>query len=107
MLIAYSDGVTECRNPQDDEFEMDRLTHAAKAVSGVSAGKALFSLLATVLDFADSRSPGDDVTLLIVRRRDAVKASGGQKKVFSAPQRRPASSELALKNTVRGGHRSK
>ena len=25
MLIAYSDGVTECRNTEDHEFETDRL----------------------------------------------------------------------------------
>jgi serine phosphatase RsbU (regulator of sigma subunit) len=74
MLIAYSDGVTECRNTQDDEFEMERLTSAARTVPGASASKALFSLLGTVLDFADSCSANDDVTLLVVRRRPAIKS---------------------------------
>ena len=69
MLVAYSDGVTECRNAADDEFEMERLTAAATAVSGLSATQALFSLLGTVLDFAGSCSPGDDMTLMVVRRR--------------------------------------
>jgi sigma-B regulation protein RsbU (phosphoserine phosphatase) len=72
-LVAYSDGVTECRNAQDDEFEVERLAAAARAVIGVSANKALFSLLGTVLDFADSCSPRDDLTLLVVRRRVAAK----------------------------------
>src|SRR5271169_4827995 len=48
MLVAHSDGVTECRNSLDHEFEMQRLTAAARAVSGVSASSALFSLLGTV-----------------------------------------------------------
>ena len=108
MLVAYSDGVTECRNSQDNEFETQRLTAATRAVSGVSASKALFSLFGTVLDFADSCSPGDDLTLLVVRRRDAIK--GGQPrprtKDFSAPPRRPASVSRP-KSSGRGGHSSK
>jgi serine phosphatase RsbU (regulator of sigma subunit) len=73
VLLAYSDGVTECRNAQDDEFEVDRLAAAARAAMGVSANKALFSLLGTVLDFAESCSPPDDLTLLVVRRCDAAR----------------------------------
>ena len=67
-LIAYSDGVTECRNSQDQEFGMERLSAAARAVSGASANQALFSTLATVLDFAGGCPPEDDLTLLVVRR---------------------------------------
>jgi serine phosphatase RsbU (regulator of sigma subunit) len=108
MLVAYSDGVTECRNTQDDEFEMERLTGAAAAVSGGSASKALFSLLATVLDFADSCSPGDDVTLLVLRRRDAIKSEQhrSREKDYSAPPRQPAS-VLRPKRSGRGGRGSK
>jgi len=72
MLLAYSDGLTECRNPQDEEFEMARLTAAAEAVSGASANQVLFSTLGAVLDFADTCPPGDDLTLLVVRRREAI-----------------------------------
>ena len=68
MLLAYSDGLTECRNHQDDEFEMQRLSAAAKCVSGASANQVLFSTLAAVLDFAGSCTPADDLTLLVVRR---------------------------------------
>lgn len=72
MLIAYSDGVTECRNSQDEEFEIAGLSAAAGAVSGASANQALFSTLAAVLDFADACPPGDDLTLLVVRRQGAA-----------------------------------
>jgi serine phosphatase RsbU (regulator of sigma subunit) len=108
MLVAYSDGVTECRNTQDEEFEMARLTTAARAVCGVSASKALFSLLGTVLDFADSCSPNDDVTLLVVRRREAIKGEQprSRSKDFLAPHRRTASVSRP-KNADRGGHSSK
>jgi serine phosphatase RsbU (regulator of sigma subunit) len=107
-LVAYSDGVTECRNVQDNEFEMERLTAAAMAVTGVCATKALFSLLGTVLDFADSCSPGDDLTILVLRRRGAIRTEQAslRTKDCSAPHRRPTSASR-LKNTGRGGRSPK
>jgi serine phosphatase RsbU (regulator of sigma subunit) len=74
-LIAYSDGVTECRNTRDEEFDTKRLSAAAETASGTSASQALFSTLGAVLDFADGCSPGDDLTLLVVRRRDGALAA--------------------------------
>jgi serine phosphatase RsbU (regulator of sigma subunit) len=68
MLIAYSDGLTECRNHQDEEFEIERLSAAVESFNGATANQVLFSTLATVLDFADQCPPGDDLTLLVVRR---------------------------------------
>jgi sigma-B regulation protein RsbU (phosphoserine phosphatase) len=70
MLLAYSDGLTECRNSQDQEFETGRLSTAAKTLRGASANHVLFSMLATVLDFADACPPDDDLTLLVIRRCD-------------------------------------
>ncbi|HEY2455950.1 MAG TPA: PP2C family protein-serine/threonine phosphatase [Candidatus Acidoferrum sp.] len=72
MLLAYSDGLTECRNSRDEEFEMARLSATVNALNGASANQVLFSTLGSVLDFADSCTPGDDLTLLVVRHRDAV-----------------------------------
>jgi serine phosphatase RsbU (regulator of sigma subunit) len=68
MLIAYSDGLTECRNHEDQEFEIGRLSAAVKSLNGATANQVLFSTLATVLDFAEQCPPGDDLTLLVVRR---------------------------------------
>jgi serine phosphatase RsbU (regulator of sigma subunit) len=68
MLIAYSDGLTECRNREDQEFEIERLSAAVRSFNGASANQVLFSTLATVLDFAEQCPPGDDLTLLVVRR---------------------------------------
>jgi serine phosphatase RsbU (regulator of sigma subunit) len=68
MLIAYSDGLTECRNHQDQEFEIGRLSATLESFKGDSANQVLFSTLATVLDFADHCPPSDDLTLLVVRR---------------------------------------
>jgi serine phosphatase RsbU (regulator of sigma subunit) len=72
LLLAYSDGLTECRNPQEEEFETGRLSAAAKAIGDGTANQVLFSTLGAVLDFADTCPPEDDLTLLVVRRREGV-----------------------------------
>jgi serine phosphatase RsbU (regulator of sigma subunit) len=108
MLVAYSDGVTECRNAEDEEFETDRLAAAARAVSNVSATGALFSLLGTVLDFAASCAPADDLTVLVLRHGPAIQGQRQKRsgiKKFPAPHRRSASASRP-KNPDRGGHSS-
>jgi serine phosphatase RsbU (regulator of sigma subunit) len=93
MLIAYSDGLTECRNHQDQEFEIDRLSAAVKSLNGATANQVLFSTLATVLDFADQCPPGDDLTVLVVRRcgdtlTDQIPERNSKRdKNFSVPRR--------------------
>jgi serine phosphatase RsbU (regulator of sigma subunit) len=90
MLIAYSDGLTECRNHQDEEFEIGRLSAALESFNGSSANQVLFSTLATVLDFADDCAPGDDLTLLVVRRSEtkfALPERNKRDKDFSVSRR--------------------
>ena len=104
MLIASSDGVTECRNSREEEFGMERLSAAAEAVRGLSANRALFSTLAAVLDFADECPPGDDLTLVVVRRRGGIMnehARSGSKH-FLAPRRGPISVARPKKGDRRG-----
>jgi sigma-B regulation protein RsbU (phosphoserine phosphatase) len=71
-LIACSDGVTECQNSQDEEFDLTRLLAAAQAARGRSVSETLFSALGAVLDFADGCPLSDDLTLLVVRRQEAT-----------------------------------
>lgn len=71
-LVAYSDGVIECQNSRDEEFDTRRLSAAAGAAGNASASQALFSTLGAVLDFADGCPPGDDLTLLVVHRREGT-----------------------------------
>ena len=93
LLIAYSDGLTECRNHEDQEFEINRLSAAVKSLNGATANQVLFSTLATVLDFADQCPPGDDLTLLVVRRcgdtlTDQIPERNNKRdKNFSVPRR--------------------
>ena len=87
---------------------MKRLLAVAERAIGSTANQALFSTLGAVLDFADSCSPADDLTLLVVRRRGA--AQNGQslsdKKDSSTSQNR-ASSALRPKKAGKRGRGSK
>jgi serine phosphatase RsbU (regulator of sigma subunit) len=73
-LLAYSDGLTECENAREEEFETARLLNSARTFAGSSASQLLFSTLGAVMDFADGRAPTDDLTLLVVRRAAAMAA---------------------------------
>jgi serine phosphatase RsbU (regulator of sigma subunit) len=108
MLLAYSDGLTECRNSEDEEFAMGRLSAAVNAVGGACANQVLFSTLGTVLDFAKACPPEDDLTLLVIRRRDGTvfEPSPSRSKDFSAPHRE-ATSVASPKKAERRGNRSK
>jgi serine phosphatase RsbU (regulator of sigma subunit)/anti-sigma regulatory factor (Ser/Thr protein kinase) len=64
-LLLYTDGVTECRRGPE-QFDDDRLLHAAAAASDSSAAR----LVATVRDAVQRFAPdlaGDDIALLAVR----------------------------------------
>jgi serine phosphatase RsbU (regulator of sigma subunit) len=66
-LIAYSDGVLECRSPADEEFGVDRLIAALRQVKQQSAHDTLMMLLAAVQDFANGHPLCDDLSLTVIQ----------------------------------------
>ena len=67
-LVAYSDGVLECRNASEEEFGLDRILAALRYADSSSAQATLMMLLATLQDFANGRSLCDDVSLTVIQR---------------------------------------
>lgn len=67
LLVAYTDGISEAMNADDEEWGEDRLMDAVRASRDAPAG----SLIATILQAADAFVAGapqhDDMTTLIVR----------------------------------------
>jgi serine phosphatase RsbU (regulator of sigma subunit) len=84
-LLAYSDGLTECENAREEEFETAGLLNSARTFAGGSASQLLFSTLGAVMDFADGRAPTDDLTLLVVRRAAAMAARSASRGGPSQP----------------------
>ena len=68
MLVAYSDGVLECRNSAGEEFGAARLLSALQNAKQPTARETLVLLLAAVQDFANGRSLSDDLSLLVIQR---------------------------------------
>ncbi len=67
-LLAYSDGVLECRNAAGEEFGPDRLLAALQQAKQSSAKATLMILLAVVQDFANGNPPSDDISLTVIQR---------------------------------------
>ena len=68
MVLAYSDGVLECRNESGEEFGSVRLLTALEQVQQLTARNALVTLLAAAQDFANGRPLSDDISLTVIRR---------------------------------------
>ena len=64
-LLFYTDGITEARNPEGEEYGEDRLAAAALAVSAPEALAIKDAVLADVNAFTDGKFE-DDATLIVV-----------------------------------------
>lgn len=68
VLLAYSDGILEARNYDDQEFGFDGLEAQLRRAAGSSADTVLFSVLGAVQDFAGACLQADDMSLVVVAR---------------------------------------
>lgn len=73
-LLAYSDGVIECRNNADNEFGIERLMEESRRALRPSAHATVLMLLAAVQDFANGNPLCDDMSLMVIQRSSQVSA---------------------------------
>ncbi|MFO0969925.1 MAG: SpoIIE family protein phosphatase [Gemmataceae bacterium] len=70
LLVFYTDGISEARNPKQDVYGLDRLTRLIE--SGPAGADQLGAAIITdVRRFSAERPQNDDVTLLCVERAGA------------------------------------
>jgi sigma-B regulation protein RsbU (phosphoserine phosphatase) len=67
VLVAYSDGVTEARDPSGDEFGEERLLSCVQENCTRSPGEIRDCLLSAVRQFSAGTAQSDDVTMLVLR----------------------------------------
>lgn len=67
VLCLYTDGVTEARNPGDEEFELGNVIRIVTEHRSESAEDIGSALLKAVRDFSQLEIQADDVTLVILR----------------------------------------
>ena len=69
LVVVCSDGVTEARNAEGEEFGRDRLVQTMVAAHGLKPDLALERLLEDVRKFSQGAAQADDITALVLRYR--------------------------------------
>jgi phosphoserine phosphatase RsbU/P len=67
VLIAYTDGITESMNPEDEEWGEKRFMAAVESAMGASAAEIAASIVSAAIQFAAGAPQHDDMTLVILR----------------------------------------
>lgn len=69
ILVLYSDGITEAEDETGEQYKEERLIRSLRNRFGQGMDAMANSVLPDVARFRQNRLPADDMTLLIVRRR--------------------------------------
>ena len=68
ILLIYSDGVTEAKNENEEEFGEERLFELIQKKSYLSSQNLIMDILNELKQFASSVSQSDDITLVSIKR---------------------------------------
>jgi sigma-B regulation protein RsbU (phosphoserine phosphatase) len=69
FLLFYTDGLTEARNVQDEEYGLDRLKSLLLGTKDLPGEELLESILKDLSAFRGGATRTDDLTLMVIRRR--------------------------------------
>ena len=72
LLVMYTDGLSETRNPEGDEFEEARIVEIMREHRDKKARDLLGRLVAGVRVFAAGQGLADDLTLVVAKRSEAA-----------------------------------
>ena len=67
ILLLFSDGIVEARNPQDLMFGKERLMDVIRENASCSAKVLVLSVLDAVTNFCGEADPDDDMTVMAIR----------------------------------------
>jgi sigma-B regulation protein RsbU (phosphoserine phosphatase) len=68
VIVFYTDGVTEARNPADEEFGQDRLEQLVASLACEAPQVIVVACVASVTAFRGGARRTDDLTVMAVRR---------------------------------------
>lgn len=72
LLVMYTDGITEAKNPQGEEFGYDRLKQIVQKNTKKSASDIQKSIINGLLDFTQADDIEDDFTTMIIKFRQKL-----------------------------------
>jgi sigma-B regulation protein RsbU (phosphoserine phosphatase) len=70
LVCLYSDGITECINLEEEEYEIDRLIEVLQEHREETLDEILSAIDRAVTDFGAGQPQGDDQTVILIRRVD-------------------------------------
>ena len=70
VVVLYSDGVPEAMNLDKQQYGEDRLTQVVERCDGLDAEQIQAEILRDLHHFIGAAPPHDDITLLVLRRRE-------------------------------------
>ena len=68
VLVMYTDGVSEAEDEHGEQFGPERIARAVRAHREHTARELTQDIVAAVLDWAGEKGPGDDLTLIVIRK---------------------------------------
>ncbi len=68
LVCIYSDGITECEAPDEEEFGLERLTRLLVDQGQRSLPEILSRIDKAVTEYAEGQPQGDDQTVILLRR---------------------------------------
>ncbi len=68
ILVAFSDGVTEAADPDDDDYGDERLAELVKSMKDSPAEEIVETIHTSVHEFTQGAPPADDITVVVVKR---------------------------------------
>jgi len=68
LLVMYTDGLSETRSPEGEEFEDERILGAMRGMMGRPSQEIVARLVAGVRVFAADAGLSDDLTLVVAQR---------------------------------------
>ena len=67
-LLLFTDGMTDCRDPNGVSFGLERIKTVLSSMTGLSAQQVCDGLLNTLLEYQNGVGQDDDVTLVAIYR---------------------------------------
>lgn len=67
LVVLFTDGVTEAKSPEDEEFSDEKLEELVKAAAADSAGAVLEKIKNEVHNFANGAFQSDDITIIVIK----------------------------------------
>jgi phosphoserine phosphatase RsbU/P len=72
LLVLFTDGITEARNPQGEEFGYDRLKELVIKNAGKDPEGLKNMIISSLFDYCETKSPHDDYTVIIIKFKQKI-----------------------------------